>query len=205
MEHNIRDVKIDPKHYENNFFLAVQLKDHETIERLIGKEVDVNARNGIALSTAANQGDYETVKMLLEAGAEVNHDKTKALRWAAMAGHKDIVELLMDYGATNHDLAIKAAAAKKRKQALMALFQRCDEDEQSRFAKIKKDKALLKALLFLLNNDNVKLDTMFFILIADAGNELSELIDFLQLVDCDKPKNTLSPFLQPTPFKSDKE
>ncbi len=203
MEHNIRDVKIDPKHYENKFFLAVQLKDHETIERLIGKEVDVNARNGIALSTAANQGDYETVRMLLEAGAEVNHEKTKALQMAAASGQHDIVELLMDYGAVNHDLAIKAAAKKKRKQAMMALIQRCDEDRESKFAKIKKNKSLLKAAVALFSSNNQKIEDVLFALIADE--DLTDVMDFLQQYAYEQPIKTLTPFAHPSPFKSDKE
>lgn len=203
MEFNLRDVKIDPKHYEDKFFLAVQLKDHETIERLIGKEVDVNARNGIALSTAANKGDYETVKMLLEAGAEVNHDKTKALKWAATAGHKDIVELLMDYGATNHDSAIKAAAAKKRKQAMMAIFQRCDEDRESKFAKIKKNKALLKAAVALFSSNNTKAENTLLAFIADE--DLTEVIDFLEQYAYEQPIKTLTHFPKLTPFNSETE
>lgn len=97
---------------ENSFCIAVQLKEHEPIAEYIKKGVDVNCRNGVALTTAANQGDYLTVQMLLKAGAEVNFDKTKALRLAAQNGHKDIVELLMDYGAENIDAAIKAATKK---------------------------------------------------------------------------------------------
>ena len=108
-------------HYDDKFFLAIQLQDHEIIERLIDK-VDVNSRNGNALSVSANQGDYETVKMLLQAGANADADKSKALILAAQQGDTEMVKLLVAYGAKNIDGAIRAAAKKEKKQSIMELL-----------------------------------------------------------------------------------
>lgn len=163
-------------HHEDKFFLAVQLQDHETIERLIDKEVDVNARNGNALTTAANQGDYITVQMLLKAGAEVNADKTKALRMAAQNGHHAIVELLAQYGAENFDAAIKAAAKKKRKHALLNLLSHADQDKDSQYAKIARNKSLLGTVRQILESNNeLDIESLMSFITEDDIDAIEEL------------------------------
>ncbi|HHK5835682.1 TPA: ankyrin repeat domain-containing protein, partial [Serratia marcescens] len=155
---------------ENLFVMAVQLKDHEPIAEFIKKGVDVNCRNGVALTTAANQGDYMTVQMLLKAGAEVNFDKTKALKLAAQNGHTDIVELLMDYGAENIDAAIKAATKKKQKEALWLLFTK-NNDEQSKFKRLAKNKRAIETIKEILNWDcltgGTYMDALAFLILED--------------------------------------
>ena len=176
-------------HYEDKFFLAVQLQDHPTIERLIGKEVDVNARNGNALTTAANQGDYLTVQMLLKAGAEVNADKTKALRMAAQNGHHEIVELLAQYGAENFDAAIKAAAKAKRKQALFILLSHAEQDDNSRYQKIARNKSLLSGVKQILENNNeLDIESLMSLIIDDDLDAIEELTptDLMQRVSSKK-------------------
>lgn len=176
-------------HYEDKFLLAVQLQDHDTIERLIGKEVDVNARNGNALTVAANQGDYKTVQMLLKAGAEVNADKTKALRMAAQAGHHEIVELLADYGAENFDAAIKAAAKKKQKQALFVLMQNAYFDEQSKYNRLSRNKNLVEIIKqVLIGTNTIDFDNLMSFILDDDIEAIEELTptDLLQRVNAKK-------------------
>lgn len=115
--------------YEPTFFLAIQLQDHETIERLIDK-VDVNSRNGNALSVSAYNGDYETVKMLLAAGANADADKSRALLQAASMGHTMLIDLLLNYGAKNIDGAIKVAAKKKQQGPLWHLLNHTRADSE---------------------------------------------------------------------------
>lgn len=163
-------------HYEDKFFLAVATQDHETIERLIDKDVDVNARNGNALSVASNQGDYLTVQMLLKAGAEATADKSKALRMAAQAGHKEVVELLIDYGADNFDAAIKAAAKKKKALALSALIFKAHADEQSQFKEISRNQNLSQTIQSILNeNNDVDLETLLSLMTADDIDAIEEI------------------------------
>ncbi|MCD0496767.1 ankyrin repeat domain-containing protein [Achromobacter sp. MY14] len=163
-------------HYEDKFFLAVATQDHETIERLIDKDVDVNARNGNALSVASNQGDYLTVQMLLQAGAEATADKSKALRMAAQAGHKEVVELLIDYGADNFDAAIKAAAKKKKALALSALIFKAHADEQSQFKEISRNQNLSQTIQSILNeNNDVDLETLLSLMTADDIDAIEEI------------------------------
>ena len=118
--------------YEPTFFLAIQLQDHETIERLIDK-VDVNSRNGNALSVSAYNGDYETVKMLLAAGANADADKSRALLQAAQKGHTMLVEMLLAYGAKNIDGAIIAAAKKKQQGPVWHLLNNTMPDSEFNF------------------------------------------------------------------------
>ncbi len=163
-------------HYEDKFFLAVATQDHPTIERLIDKEVDVNARNGNALSVASNQGDYLTVQMLLKAGAEATADKSKALRMAAQAGHKEVVELLIDYGADNFDAAIKAAAKKKKAIALSALIFKAHTDEQSQFKEISRNQNLSQTIQSILNENNENdLETLLSLIMTDDIDAIEEI------------------------------
>lgn len=163
-------------HYEDKFFLAIGIQDHETIERLIEKDVDVNARNGHALSVASHQGDYMTVQMLLKAGAEPTADKSKALKMAAQAGHKDVVELLIDYGAENFDAAIKAAAKKKKALALSALMFKAHADEQSQFKEISRNQNLKKVIQSILNESNdTDLENLLSLITADDIDAIEEM------------------------------
>jgi ankyrin repeat protein len=176
-------------HYEDKFFLAVQLQDHPTIERLIDKEVDVNARNGNALTTAAIQGDYLTVQMLLKAGAEVNADKTKALRMAAQNGHHAIVELLAQYGAENFDAAIKAAANKKKRAALAVLLSHADQDNESQYRAIARNRNLLNIVQTILNGSNEHdFESLMAFILDDDIDAIEELTptDLLQRVSAKK-------------------
>jgi hypothetical protein len=177
------------KHYEDKFLLAVQLQDHPTIERLIDKEVDVNARNGNALTTAAIQGDYLTVQMLLKAGAEVNADKTKALRMAAQNGHHEIVELLAQYGAENFDAAIKAAAKKKKRAALAVLLSHADQDNESQYRAIARNRNLLNIVQIILNGSNEHdFESLMAFILDDDIDAIEELTptDLLQRVSAKK-------------------
>lgn len=192
---------------ENSFCIAVQLKEHEPIAEYIKKGVDVNCRNGVALTTAANQGDYLTVQMLLKAGAEVNFDKTKALRLAAQNGHKDIVELLMDYGAENIDAAIKAATKKNQKEALWALLNKND-DEKSKFKRLAKNKRAMATIKEILNWDfltgGTYMDALAFFILEDdihAIEEITEtdLLERLQALALKRNFNQVSTYLRPTP------
>lgn len=167
---------MNPTHYEDKFLLAVQLQDHEIIERLIAKEVDVNARNGNALTVASNKGDYETVKMLLQAGANVNADKTKALKMAAQNGHTDVVELLIEYDAENFDAAIKAAAKKKKKDTLAVLMTKAYLDDESQYRELSRNRNLMNTVHEILNSsNNIYLDHLLAVISDDDINAIEEL------------------------------
>ena len=163
-------------HYEDKFFLAIGIQDHETIERLIEKDVDVNARNGHALSVASHQGDYITVQMLLKAGAQPTADKSKALKMAAQAGHKDVVVLLIDYGAENFDAAIKAAAKKKKALALSALMFKAHADEQSQFKEISRNQNLKKVIQGILEDtNNIDFENLMSLILSDDIDAIEEI------------------------------
>ena len=160
--------------YEDKFLLAVQLQDHETIERLIDKDVDVNTRNGNALTVAANQGDYKTVSMLLNAGAEANLDKSKALILAAQNGHTELVELLMDYGAENVDGALKAAAKKKAKESVWLLLNRTSLD--NKFNRISRNERLMETIKeILISSDGSYTEALMFLITDDDIESIEEI------------------------------
>lgn len=175
-------------YYEDKFLLAVQLQDYKLIEKLINK-VDVNARNGNALTVASNQGDYKTVQMLLKSGAEVNADKSKALKMAAQAGHYDVVELLADYGAENFDAAIKAAAKKKQKKTLSALIENAYFDDESKYSKLSRNKNLVEVIKKILNSsDKLDFESLMSFILDDDIDAIEELTptDILERVNARK-------------------
>lgn len=176
-------------HYDDKFFLAVQLQEHETIERLIDK-VDVNARNGNALTVAANKGDYETVKFLLMSGADV--DKSKALLIAAQSNNMAIVELLLSYGATNIDFSIKAAAKKKSKEILWTLINNTTNNSQ--YHRLSKNVRLMETINQIFNCQDLGYQDALMQLITDddidAIEEITET-DLLERLQALKPKPML--------------
>jgi ankyrin repeat protein len=106
-------------------FFAVHFGDLYLISALIAHGADVNARDGVALTTAigrnpgciplllqhgaqpkqrhlveaASLGEAETVQALLEYNSDLQADLYKALRKAASAGSLETVELLLSKGA----------------------------------------------------------------------------------------------------------
>ena len=90
--------------------IAAGKGDITTVESLIGKGADVNARDAedwTALMLAGKGGHTGVVKAVLEKDAKVNMKNVygfTALMWAAKGGHTDTVKAMLDKGA---DVSIK--------------------------------------------------------------------------------------------------
>lgn len=90
--------------------IAAGKGDINTVENLIGKGANVNARDvedWTALMLAGKGGHTGVVKAVLKRGAKVNMKNIygfTALMWAAKGGHTDTVKAMLDKGA---DVSIK--------------------------------------------------------------------------------------------------
>jgi len=85
--------------------LAASKSDTATIRTLLKSEVDTNASNdtakSTALYTAADSGRYGAVRALIEGGADIHAEgglSCTPLRAACYGGHHEIVELLLKKG-----------------------------------------------------------------------------------------------------------
>jgi hypothetical protein len=115
---------------DNNedFFAAARRGDAKSVEELLKKGVDVNAKyryDQTALFPACDHGHIDVVKVLLEHGADVNVKDSfygaTPLSWASDHDHVEIVLLLLKHGlkdkagvlafgvSENHPNVVKAA------------------------------------------------------------------------------------------------
>jgi ankyrin repeat protein len=95
----------DPQQQAEALLGVAELGDISAIERLLGEQTDVNARNSCdwtPLMKAAVNGHSEAVARLLDAGAEVDavdQGGYTALLLAASNNHVEVVEQLLARGA----------------------------------------------------------------------------------------------------------
>lgn len=87
---------------------ASSIGDDTTVQLLIHRGVDVNARNGEALFAAVKYGRHTTAQLLLDKGADTNLNHGETLRGASRWGNITSVKLLLDKGANPNAHRISA-------------------------------------------------------------------------------------------------
>lgn len=99
------DIHIRDKDRETVLFAAIELKNRDLVELLIGLGTDVNAKNfkgETPLYKAIYKKDEELVKLLIENGADVNtltNSNRSLLSLAKWWNHKKIASILESHGA----------------------------------------------------------------------------------------------------------
>jgi len=170
---------------------AISAKRREIVDLLLGRGVDVDARDhgGLtALHAATGVEDMEVVKLLLAHGSNVNAGTGRdgdrgatALDIAASHGNSEIVELLLDAGA-HINLAIHSSAFAGHGATMRLLIERgADVDLRAEDG----DTPLHKALRGLISE--YKYSYWVYRSYRDHGHELLEYFGFDGLGESDDP------------------
>lgn len=100
-----------------DLWAAAKKGDVKTIEKLLARGVDVNARTAYgatALLYAADKGNVDAVRLLLKHKADPNvrdsFYKTTPVLWALQGSHYDVAAALIEAGAKEVDTALIAGA-----------------------------------------------------------------------------------------------
>jgi outer membrane protein assembly factor BamB len=108
---------------------AARKGDLKTVEALLAKGVDVNAKNAYgvtALYYAASKGHLDVVKLLIKHKADVNAKdsfyQVSILDWTTSQGHAEVVRLLLEAGATGADNALLAAVQRGKTDLVRAIL-----------------------------------------------------------------------------------
>ena len=164
---NMPEEKADDSRYGLLAQMACMAGDHECVELLLQRGLDVNASGnyyGTALQAASRVGNIEIVERLLKSGANVNTldgAHGTALRAAALGGHEDLVRSLIAHGA---DVNIR------HEHGAHSVLQ---------LALQSRNQAMFKALLAAGANMETKKSTQPHILITACKHGDADLVELL--------------------------
>ncbi|RYO15465.1 hypothetical protein AA0111_g11677 [Alternaria arborescens] len=145
----------------NALYAASYSNRKETVELLLGKGIEINARGGkycTALQAASVKENEKIVALLLDKGADVNIQGgyyDTALQAASLKGYKDIVVMLLGKGADVNirdevrGTALQVAIEFGRKEIVELLLERGADDDVGKALQVASDRGQTEMVALL--------------------------------------------------------